>query len=438
MHGPSFAVVDDDIEFASMAAGVARQHGFSATQIHTVAEAGAWLGGNDPDLFLLDLALPDGSGFDVLEHITPAHRGCIVFVTGNPSLETACRAVSTPASDFLTKPLAPDRFGRLLDHAHRRYRSSTTHPGGQAFGLIGESPQVQALRRDVMRVAPSDINVLLTGETGTGKDVMARAIHQASPRRNARLLAVNCGAIPGELLASQLFGHERGSFTGASQRHHGFFEQAQDGTLFLDEIGDMPPALQAYLLRVLETGSLVRVGGTEEVRVDVRIIAATHRHGHEAGPSLRQDLFYRLAHYTIDLPPLRERHRDVELLACWFLRKLNERHGGHKRLDDRCIAALRRHPWPGNVRELIGAVERAYLHAENGLVNVIPGSERRQAPGAADPSSVNFRVGMSWKEVEAEMLRKTLSFHGGDKTAAARSLGVSVRTIHNHLGRSNQ
>jgi DNA-binding NtrC family response regulator len=435
MLAPTFAIVDDDTDFASMAAGVAKEHGFATRQFHTVADARAWLPANDPDLVLLDMSLPDGSGFDVLDHITPAHHGRIVFVTGSPSLENATRAVSTAATEYLTKPLPPERFGQLLEHVRRRFRSSMADLGGQSFGLIGDSPQMQTVRREVLRVAPFDINVLLTGETGTGKDVVARAIHDASPRRESRFLAVNCGAIPEDLLASQLFGHERGSFTGANQRHHGFFEQAQGGTLFLDEIGDMPQALQVYLLRVLETGSLVRVGGTEETRLNVRIIAATHRHGGELGPSLRQDLYYRLAHYTIDLPPLRARQHDVELLAHCFLRRLNERHGENKRIDDRCLAALRVHPWPGNVRELMGAVERGFLRAEGALVNVIPNPARFPQNNVEDSASVNFRVGMSWRDVEAEMLRKTLAFHGGDKTAAARSLGVSVRTIHNHLGR---
>ena len=436
MLAPTFAIVDDDTNFASMAAGLAKDHGFATKQMHTVADAGAWLPGNDPDLVLVDMSLPDGSGFDVLHHITPAHHGRIVFVTGSPTLENASRAVSTSATEFLTKPLPPERFGQLLEHARQRFRSSNAELSGQSFGLIGDSPQMQGVRKEVLRVAPFDINVLLTGETGTGKDVVARAIHETSPRCDGRFLAVNCGAIPEELLASQLFGHERGSFTGANQRHRGFFEQAEGGTLFLDEIGDMPPSLQVYLLRVLETGTLVRVGGSDEVQVNVRIIAATHRQGSEAGPALRQDLYYRLAHYIVDLPPLRERQHDVELLAHWFLRCLNERHGDNKRIDERCLAALRVHSWPGNVRELMGAVERGFLRADGQLVNVIPNAARFPC-SIEDGNSVNFRVGMSWRDVESEMLRKTLAFHGGDKTAAARSLGVSVRTIHNHLGRND-
>jgi len=306
-----------------------------------------------------------------------------------------------------------------------------------SHGLLGDSPAMARVRREIAKIAPMHIPLLLTGETGTGKELAARAIHRASGRRGP-FVAVNCGAIAPDLLASQLFGHERGSFTGANARHIGVFEQAQHGTLFLDEIGEMPPQMQVYLLRVLESGSLTRVGGSAEISVAARVVAATNRDPRAAiaDGKLREDLYYRLAGYEIALPPLRERGDDILLLANAFFDQINAEHGTCRRLDPRCLQALRRHTWPGNVRELRSAIARACLIADGDPVAVHP-QGAAPAPTCHDHDLV-FRIGMTYADMEAAMLKKTLAHFGGDKRATAAALGVSTRTIHNQLARLRQ
>lgn len=432
MANPSFAIVDDDAAFASMTVDIARRRGFTAHAFQRVAEATPWLAQHDPELTLLDMHLPDGTGFDVLDQIPAQHHGQVVFVSGSTDIEHARRAVASPASAFLPKPLPPTRLVGLLDEVSQNYRQREA--ACRDDGLLGESPAMVQLRQDIACAAPYDVSVLLYGETGSGKELVARALH-AQSGRTGPFVAVNCGALPGELLASELFGHERGSFTGANMRHLGFFEQAQGGTLFLDEIGDMPAALQVYLLRTLETGAVQRIGGSGEIAVDVRIIAATHRCTSDGSSNLRPDLYYRLSRYPMEVPPLRERASDIPLLARAFIERFNRRHGLGKRLEERCLPALLAHAWPGNVRELMGAVELAYLRSHDESVRPVPLQLRHASRPPTDEMGVRFEIGMTFQQVEAEMLRKTLAFHGGDKTATARSLGVSVRTIHNHLAR---
>ncbi|MCL6710973.1 sigma-54 dependent transcriptional regulator [Pseudomonas sp. R2.Fl] len=435
MPNPCFAIVDDDTEFASMTLDMARRRGFTAHAFHRVADAAPWLARHDPELTLLDMHLPDGTGFDVLERIPVQHQGQIVFVSGSSDIEHARRAVASAASAYLPKPLPPTRLMGLLDDVRQSHHAREAALREDGDGLLGESPPMQALRQEIARAAPHEVSVLLFGETGSGKELAARAIH-AQSGRSGRFVAVNCGALPGELLASELFGHERGSFTGAAARHLGFFEQAQGGTLFLDEIGDMPPALQVYLLRALETGVVQRIGGQGEVPIDVRVIAATHRLSAEGCGDLRQDLYFRLVRYPIEVPPLRARKQDIPLLANAFVDRLNRRTGYARRLEERCLPGLMAHAWPGNVRELSSAVELAYLRSQDDSVRAVPLQlDRRGLPGDDDPASVRFQVGMTFAQVEAEMLRKTLAFHAGDKTATARALGISVRTVHNHLAR---
>lgn len=436
MANPCFAIVDDDTEFASMTLDLARRRGFTAHAFHRVADAAPWLAHHDPDLTLLDMHLPDGTGFDVLDHIPVQHQGQIVFVSGSSDIEHARRAVASSASAYLPKPLPPTRLMGLLDDVRLSHQArEAVLREDAADGLLGESAVMRSLRQEIGRAAPHEVSVLLFGETGSGKELAARALH-AQSGRSGRFVAVNCGALPGELLASELFGHERGSFTGAAARHLGFFEQAQGGTLFLDEIGDMPPALQVYLLRTLETGVVQRIGGQGEVPVDVRVVAATHRFAGNDCADLRPDLYFRLARYPIEVPPLRARRQDIPLLANAFIDRLNRRTGQGKRLEERCLPALMAHAWPGNVRELASAVELAYLRSQDDDVRAVPSQPARRGPaGDDDPAGVRFQVGMTLAQVESEMLRKTLAFHGGDKTATARSLGISVRTVHNHLAR---
>jgi DNA-binding NtrC family response regulator len=432
MNEPVLVIVDDDRSFAAKAADLARSRGFATHVAHSVAESERFAG-MPRDLSLLDVDLPDGSGFDVLAKFEPRDYEKIVLVTGQPSVESAARAVSSQVSDYLTKPLSLDKLDQLLREVSLRVSRRSAAASDSNLGLIGESRAIERLRAEVLRIAPCDVPVLLTGETGTGKEVVARALHRASGRPGP-LVAVNCGAVAPELLASQLFGHERGSFTGANARHIGVFEQAQHGTLFLDEIAEMPAQLQVYLLRVLESGAVTRVGGHAEITVAARVVAATNRYPQSAIANglLREDLYYRLAGYEIALPPLRDRDDDIALLAQVFLDELNAANATRRRMDSRCAQAMREHGWPGNVRELRSAVARAYFGSDGELVSVFP---QRCGPGADDAAQLVFRVGMSYAEMETAMLLKTLARFDGDKRAAAAALGVSTRTIHNQLAR---
>jgi DNA-binding NtrC family response regulator len=431
MHEPVLVIVGNDRTFAAEAADLARNHGFATHVAHSVAEAERYAG-MPRDLSLLDVSLPDGSGYDVLEKCALADYGKVVFLTGEQGAGDT-RGAALPASDYLSKPLDPVKLDQLLREVSIRVSRRGAGLPAAEHGLIGESRPMQRLRREIARIAPSNVAVLLTGETGTGKEVVARAIHRASGRRGP-LVAVNCGAIAPDLLASQLFGHERGSFTGANTRHIGVFEQAQHGTLFLDEIAEMPPQMQVYLLRVLESGSVTRVGGNSEISVAARVVAATNRNPAAAiaDGQLREDLYYRLAGYEIGLPPLRDRGDDILVLARAYLEQLNSEHGTRKELDPDCEQALLRHAWPGNVRELRSAIARAYLRSEGDRVTLRP---QAGAEAAVAGGEVVFRVGMSYAEVETAMLLKTLEHFHGDKRATAAALGVSTRTIHNQLAR---
>ncbi|WP_206860746.1 sigma 54-interacting transcriptional regulator [Lysobacter changpingensis] len=429
----SLLIVDDDRDFTASAADFARLRGFQPYVAHSIEQSRQFSHLPPLDLLLLDLELPDGNGMDLLDDPALPEHDHAVIVTGQPSVESAIQAVSRPVYDYLLKPLCPEQFDALLSQAAAAYARSRS--AQMRFGMVGACEAMRQVMEDIERVAPSEASVLITGESGTGKELVARAVHTRSGRHGA-FVAVNAGAISPELLASHLFGHERGSFTGANARHAGYFEQAHGGTLFLDEITEMPMALQVYLLRVLETGTVTRVGGSENIPVDVRIVAATNRDPHAAldAGTLREDLYYRLADFTIALPNLRERGEDVPMLAQHFLDLLNVRHATNKRFADGTDRTLRRHAWPGNVRELRSAVQRAFLGSDDGIVRMRPNSRRMRASDA-DPGSVTFTVGMTYAEIEHEMLSRTLAYFDNDRTRTARALGVSVRTIHNQLAR---
>ncbi len=436
---PNMLILDDDRTFARSAGELASQEGFSVHLAHTLRQARESVGCTRMDLMLVDLGLPDGSGMDLIHEIDLTRHGQIAIVTAQPTLESAQRAVSSPAVEYLIKPLHGNQYTSLLHRVLQRTGKGAAPLDCPAVrGLTGRSAAMHSVFRAIQRIGPADASVLLVGESGTGKEVVARALHEASGRQGA-FVAINCGAVPAELLASQLFGHERGSFTGAHARHQGVFEQAANGTLFLDEITEMPLALQVYLLRVLETGTVTRVGGVEATATPVRIVAATNRDPLAAIASgrLREDLYYRLADIPLNLPPLRERGDDVLLLAELFIERLNERYGGSKYLLPGSEASLLQHPWPGNVRELRSAVQRAYLLDSGDALQVRPNSVMAPALHESE-QAILFKVGMSLSEVERKVLLKTLAHCNHDKTAAARMLGISVRTVHNQLARYAQ
>jgi len=301
--------------------------------------------------------------------------------------------------------------------------------------LIGESPEMVEVAAQLRRVAPSQATVMLVGESGTGKELAAQFLHAHSPRAKGPMVAVNCGAIPANLVEAELFGYERGAFTGAVRQHPGYFERASGGTLLLDEITEMPLDLQSKLLRVLETGRAVRVGGTEEIAVDVRIVTASN-HPPEAilrDRRLREDLFYRLAVFVVRLPPLRRRGGDIELLARAFLERLNNDYGTRKRFDPRALAMARTHPWPGNVRELRNCVERSFVLSDDVIALDLQPIRKTPVACAEQRGSVVIPIGTTLAAAEHEVLLATLKHCGGNKRRTAEMLGVSVKTIYNKL-----
>jgi DNA-binding NtrC family response regulator len=351
------------------------------------------------------------------------------------------------ATDYLTKPVDAHRLRSILANVARRRELHEEIAGlrgelrrlGRFGPLVGASPQMQAVYDLIMRVAPTDAMVFVQGESGTGKELAAGTIHQLSRRRRQPFVALNCGAVSPQLIESELFGHERGSFTGADRTHRGYFERAHGGTLLLDEITEMPLALQVKLLRVLETGVITRIGGEREIAVDVRVIAASNRDPEEAvaQSTLRQDLLYRLNVFPILLPPLRERKGDVELLADHFLSKLNAAEGAEKRCARAAMDRLRAYHWPGNVRELRNVVERAFILADG---EIEPGGLAlpfQAEPAATDDASagawIRVRIGRSIPDVERQLLLATLDAHQGNKEATARVLGISLKTLYNRL-----
>jgi DNA-binding NtrC family response regulator len=301
--------------------------------------------------------------------------------------------------------------------------------------LQGDSGAMRKLREGMAKVAATDATVLLVGESGTGKEVVARAMHEMSARHAAPFLPVNCGAIPEKLIEAELFGHERGSFTGAAQQRIGVFEHAAGGTVLLDEVTEMSVDMQVKLLRVLETGTFHRVGGTELIRVDVRVLAATNRDPAAAvrGGRFREDLLYRLAVFPLRIPPLRERGQDVELLAEYFLAQLNQQAGTRKRLGARARQALLMHAWPGNVRELKNAIHRAWILADQDIEQIeLAGASPARKP-IVQGDNLQIRIGTTLDDAQRELILATLRRFNGDKRRAAKVLGVSLKTLYNRL-----
>ena len=300
--------------------------------------------------------------------------------------------------------------------------------------LVGASPAMQELFRQIRKVAATDTAVLITGESGTGKELVARTVHQLSERHEQPFVSVNCGAIVPELIEAELFGHEKGSFTGALERRIGYFEHASGGTCFLDEVSEMALPMQVKLLHVLETGTFFRVGGNEEVKVNVRIVAASNRDLEQAvhAGTFRRDLLYRLAVFPIRVPALRERRDDVERLAEHFVAELNRKERAHKVLSKRALEVLRAQPWPGNVRELRNAVQRAYILADR-QIQVSTTPVTAPAPVHRADGALSFGVGTSLADAQRELIMATLEQCAGDKRRAAHTLGISLKTLYNRL-----
>lgn len=314
-------------------------------------------------------------------------------------------------------------------------------PGLKAYGrLFGSSDVMQALYAQIERVAHTEATALIIGESGTGKELIARTIHEQSARANGPFVAVNCGAIPDSLIEAELFGHEKGSFTGAAQSRGGYFEHAAGGTLFLDEVTEMSPVRQVKLLRALETGKFFRVGGTDELSSDARVIAATNRDPNQAveDNSLREDLMYRLAVFPLRAPPLRERGSDRELLAQLFLAELNIEHGTQKSFSKSALETLRAYAWPGNVREMKNSVYRAFILAETEIDLPNPHVAQRARRSQAQGDAMNIWIGTPLADAQRQVILGTLKHCEGDKRLAAKTLGVSLKTLYNRLGSYEQ
>src|SRR5438309_3235686 len=372
----------------------------------TGAEGLERIGAGPPDVILLDLGLPDQSGLEVYQQIRQIDaRIPVIFVTMSKTADAAIEAMRHGAYDYLFKPLDPHQLRRVVGEAlevARRMREpavvAETAPDPDVDGaIVGSCPAMCEVYKAIGRVAAQDVPVLITGESGTGKELVARAVYQHGPRARAPFLALNCAAIPENLLESELFGHEKGAFTGADRRRIGKFEQCHGGTLFLDEIGDMPPATQAKMLRMLQEQAFERVGGSETVRTDVRLIAATHRDlkaWSEEG-KFRPDLYYRLGVFTIHLPPLRERDDDLLMLVQYYLRRFNRELGREVReVTPEGLERLRGYPWPGNVRELQSVLKQALLKASGPVLLPAFLPEPLGETGAAAPAAAPAEPGV--------------------------------------------
>ncbi len=441
---PHALAVDDDKNFLSALKELAGQVGFETTTVTSLAEAKKELSEAIPDVVLMDLVLPDGSGFELLRDLDSAAASTeVILVTGHASVDSAVEALRLGVTDFLPKPIDVERLRRILLEIARSRESrqqileieEEVKRLGRFGPLLGSSPAMQRVYRLISRVAPTEATVLITGESGTGKDLVAQTIHQLSRRSKSEFLPLNCGAISPTLIESELFGHERGSFTGAQKRHLGFFERASGGTLFLDEISEMPLELQVKLLRVLETGEILRIGGDRTVATDVRVLTATNRSPEEAVREgrLREDLLYRLEVFPIHLPPLRLRGRDLEHLADRFLQVLNKSEDTDKTFSAGAMGRLRGHDWPGNVRELKNVVHRAFIMADDviGPEEVPLGAMTGEAPSAGP--TVRVSVGSSIADAEKLLILATLKQYDGNKKEAAEVLGISLKTLYNRL-----
>jgi len=432
-------IVDENADTLLQLSRIFREQGYSTETSQSIAEARDALLRRMPEVAMLNERVSGDSVLDLLAQLDLSRVMEIYLMSDKPTLDTATRAMQAGCSDFFEKPVDQARLQSNLEELKLESTGSwdTADAASAKSGhglLIGESRPMQRLTRLIRKVAPDEAAVLLAGESGTGKELVARTIHALSPRAGNEYLAINCSAVSPELMESELFGHVKGSFTGATRSHDGIFVRADGGTLFLDEITELDPQLQAKLLRVLETQVVTPVGGEKEIAVNVRIVSATNRDPHaciEDG-TLREDLYFRLAQFPMRVPPLRERSSDIELLARHFLREQNEERGVEKAIGDDVIGVFQVHDWPGNVRELRNAVIHGHLLAGDTIeVNDLP--DHMPQTNASQGGGFRTQIGMSLAEVERRHLLATLAHFDGEKKATAKVLGISLKTLYNRL-----
>ena len=435
-------VVDDDISHCTILQALLRGWGYRVALAYNGVQALEQVRQTVFDLVLCDIRMAEMDGIETLKEIKTWNPSIpVLIMTAYSSVDTAVEALKSGALDYLIKPLDFDKLQQTLSEAlaHTRLSESPVagSPPAAQFGMVGDSPAMRALLNNIALVAPSDATVLIHGESGTGKELVARALHASSARSRRPLVILNCAALNESLLESELFGHEKGAFTGADKRREGRFVEADGGTLFLDEIGDISPLMQVRLLRAIQEREVQRVGSNQTLSVDVRLIAATHRDLAEevSAGRFRQDLYYRLNVVTIDMPPLRQRKEDIPQLARYFLQRYAERNRkAVQGFTPQAMYLLIRYAWPGNIRELENAVERAVVLltgeyiSERELPLAITGTSVSDAPHGED--SIQPLV-----EVEKEAILVALEKTGGNKTEAARQLGITRKTLLAKLSR---
>jgi two-component system, NtrC family, response regulator AtoC len=413
----------------------------------TLGEAKERVEQRRPDVLLLDLQLPDGNGMDLLEGAKLRETTEVILITGHASIESSIDALRHGAADYLIKPVNIKQLKAVLSRVARPADLKTEIGAlrdqlrrlGRFGRLLGTSPAMQRVYDQMERVGPTAATVFITGESGTGKELVAQTLHDLSRRHKQLFLPINCGAVSPQLIESEIFGHEKGSFTGAVREHKGYFERASGGTVLLDEITETPLELQVKLLRVLESGTFMRVGSNREIDVDVRVIAATNRDPEQAVAEgkLREDLLYRLRVFPIHLPPLRERGDDIPLLARHFLEELNVAESTAKTLAPDAIRRLQEYDWPGNVRELANVVRRSYIMADDVVdASCLPPELGRTKRVVSGPT-FQVRVGSKIAEMERSLILATLEQCSGTKEEAASMLGISLKTLYNRLREYN-
>lgn len=449
MNSSRILVVDDDNAHRGMLKTMLRSWGFTVEEASDGDEAVAQVREKQFDVVLTDVRMARMDGINALKAMLAYNPALpVVIMTAYSSVETAVDALRLGAYDYLVKPLDFDLLKETLEQAIERSRHSVTNrelqrqlsETSESQEILGNSAAMKSMLSFIGTVAPTEATVLITGESGTGKELVARALHQASARASRPMVTVNCAALAENLLESELFGHEKGSFTGADKRRDGRFVQADGGTLFLDEIGEMPLSLQAKLLRALQQGEVQRVGSDTPIHVDVRVLAATNRDLRKEAMEkrFREDLYFRLNVISIEVPALRQRVDDIPILAAYFLQRFSQRnHKVIKGFSPKALDCLIRYPWPGNVRELENAVERAVILCLGDLIDErdlpaniarIPAVEEK----SADASELSL-AGMSLDMVEKQAIESTMRRTGDNKSEAARLLGITRATLHNKL-----
>jgi two-component system response regulator AtoC len=432
-------LVDDDQQICNLLGGELERMGHHVTTRRTGAEALAELGRREFDVILLDINIPDMSGMEILRTVKEMGRlSEVIMLTGHGTIDRAIEAMKLGAYDFLTKPCKLKKLEIILQKAHEKkimhtqnlvFREIVSPPSCGTF--VGKSKAIKDVLKVVEKIAASDAPVLIQGESGTGKEMVARIIHAKSRRSNQAFLAVNCGLLQDQLLASELFGHEKGAFTGATQSKPGLFEAADGGTILLDEISETSPSLQVSLLRALQSGEIRRVGSNTVHGVDVRVISATNQNLTErvCQNLFREDLLFRLNVVTVEMPPLRERGADIPLLAEYFLNQTTYQ-TEKKTLPSETIRALSSYHWPGNVRELKNVIERACLLSDSAVIKPEDLALIAKQSFAEDQRELDA---LSLSEMEGRHILRVLRLQRGNKTQAAKILGISLKTLYNKI-----